>query len=67
MPKRQNNKKTPSRATKSRPRTVRLPHDDEKWVDEQEHPDGFTGVVADAVKFYREHTDAQRRRLLEAV
>ena len=53
--------------TKSRPRTVRLSHEDERWVDTQPHPQGFSGVVSDAVKFYREHVDAQRRQLLEAV
>lgn len=56
-----------SHATKSRPRTVRLPHADALWVDEQAHPAGFSGVIAEAVKLYREHTDAQRRKLLEAV
>ncbi len=50
---------------KGRPRTVRLSHDDERWVDEQ--PEGFTAVVEEAVKLYREHKDAQRRQLLESV
>lgn len=67
MPKRPRSRKVLSRATKSRPRTVRLPHEDAAWVDEQEHPAGFSGVLADAVRFYREHTDMQRRKLLEAV
>lgn len=53
--------------SKGRPRTVRLSHDDESWVDGQEHPEGFTGVIVDAVRFYREHKDQQRRALLEAV
>ncbi len=56
-----------SSGTKSRPRTVRLPFDDERWVDEQIHPQGFSGVLSDAVRFYREHKDSQRRALLEAV
>lgn len=67
MPRRVKARKAASKATKSRPRTIRLPHDDERWVDEQEHKDGFSGVVADAVRFYREHIDVQRRKLLEAV
>jgi len=55
------------KARKSRPRTVRLAHEDERWVDAQPHPQGFSGVISDAVKFYREHADARRRQLLEAV
>ena len=54
-------------AAMSRPRTVRLPHGDAQWVDEQNHPQGFSGVIAAAVKLYREHTDTQRKKLLEAV
>lgn len=53
--------------TKSRPRTVRLPYDDETWVDSQGHPQGFSGVLVDAVRFYREHKDEQRKALLGAV
>jgi len=58
--------KKPSRSSKSRPRTVRLTHSDEKWVDEQDHPNGFSGVIADAVRFYREQRDDARRKLLES-
>lgn len=59
--------KSVSRATRSRPRTVRLTIEDERWVSAQPHPHGFTGVVSDAIRFYREHKDAVRRQLLEAV
>lgn len=54
-------------AAMSRPRTVRLPHSDVQWVDEQTHPRGFSGVITEAVRLYREHTDTQRKKLLEAV
>lgn len=54
-------------ATKSRPRTVRLPVDDEAWVDEQSHPQGFSGVLVDAVRHYRAQRDETRKALLEAV
>lgn len=56
-----------STGTKGRPRTVRLPHDDDTWVDAQPHPQGFSGVISDAVRLYRENKDAQRKALLEAV
>lgn len=59
------------RSTKQRPRTIRLEKDDERWVDQQPHPDGFSGVVREAVKFYRkfrdEQTNAQRSALLGSV
>lgn len=64
-------KKKPEKAgsgEKGRPRTVRLPHEDERWVDGQPGGD-FTAVIVAAVQFYREHmdTDTQRQQLLEAV
>lgn len=70
MPRSSGKKKTKKTAQsgsgeKSRPRTVRLSHDDERWVDEQ--PGDFTSVINAAVKLYREHKDAQRKQLLEAV
>lgn len=52
---------------KGRPRTVRLSVDDEAWVDEQTHPQGFSGVLGDAVRFYREAKDERHRELLRAV
>lgn len=52
---------------KGKPRTVRLTKEDETWVNEQPHPQGFTGVLSDAIRYYREHKDAQRQALLEAV
>lgn len=57
----------PKTGSKGRPRTVRLPHADEDWVDAQAHPQGFSGVLTDAVQHYREFKDEQRRTLLEAV
>jgi len=59
--------KPTSKATKSRPRTLRLSHDDERWVSAQSHPQGFSGVLSEAVRFYREHKDTARKQLLEAV
>jgi hypothetical protein len=56
-----------SKTGKSRPRTVRLSHEDERWVDSQTHPRGFSGVISEALRFYREHKDVQRRQLLEAI
>ncbi len=56
-----------SKTGKSRPRTVRLTHEDERWVDAQSHPRGFSGVMGEALRFYREHKDVQHRQLLEAI
>lgn len=64
-------KKKATSGTKSRPRTVRLPHDDEHWVDSlvevERHPQGFSGVMSDAVRFYRAHKDRERQTVLEAI
>lgn len=55
--------------TKSAPRTVRLPLEDEAWVLEQALlcADGFSGVVVRAVEFYRQHHDVKKKRLLETI
>lgn len=58
------------RTTKGRPRTIRLEKDDERWINQQSHPEGFSGVLREAVKFYRksrEETSAQRSVLLGSV
>lgn len=52
---------------KGRPRTVRLSLEDDRWVDQQTHPEGFTGILCEAVRFYREHKDQERRTILEAI
>ncbi len=63
--------KKKGKATKQRPRTIRLEKDDERWIEQQPHPDGFSGVVREAVKFYRkskdEQTSEQRKALLGSV
>jgi hypothetical protein len=53
----------------ARPRTFRLLGEDEAWVLElaARHPRGMSGVVTDALHFYRGHIDVQRRQLLESV
>lgn len=61
------NKKKGKSTPKQRPRTVRLEKDDERWIEQQAHPDGFSGVVREAVKFYRKSTSEQRKALLGAV
>lgn len=71
MLKRRPSKKPKVATTKQRPRTVRLELEDERWVDGQTHPDGFSGVLRDAVSFYRkfkeQQSDDQVKRLLGAV
>lgn len=56
-----------STGAKGRPRTVRLTHDDELWVSEQAHPQGFSGVLGEAVRHYRAYKDETRKALLGAV
>lgn len=64
-------KKPKAKSTLGDPRTVRLDKEHERWVDQQPHVDGFSGVVRDAVKFYRASQDQQdqeqRNKLLRAV
>lgn len=64
-------KKPKAKPLKGVPRTVRLDREDERWVDQQPHVDGFSGVVRDAVRFYRASRDQQdieqRNKLLKAV
>lgn len=61
----------PRKGRKGRPRTLRLDKEDDRWVDQQKHADGFSGVMGDAIKLYRrikdEQSDTQRARLLESV
>jgi len=70
-PKKKAPEKTEPLDTMSSPRTIRLPRDDEQWLESlakaENHPKGFTGVMRDAVKFYRAHKDRERQIVLEAI
>lgn len=54
-----------------RPRTVRLPVEEEKWADEHvestKDQRGFSGLVTDALRFYRGHVEAKGRLILDAI
>lgn len=54
-----------------RPHTIRLPVEDEQWVEavlaRTKDPRGFTGLVTEALRFYRARVEEKQSLIVEAL